>query len=390
MEDNTLGFDLSNVLTDEQLAALDSSSQSESKQETATPVTESKQDDIVNTENLNVEDLFSSESVGDGNIVEDSNKGKKDTTTTTSSGTPPKNLYSSIAEAFRVDGIFSDLSDDDISKIKTSEDFADVVEKQVQAKLDEKQRRIDNALNNGVEPSQIQLFENSISNLEKITDDYITDESDNGYNLRKNLIVNDFLNKGYDRTKAEALAQRSFDAKTDIEDAKYALKQNKEFYQNEYNKLLKEAEDNNKAFVEKRKKDLEALKKSILEEDKAFGELSVDSKTRQRVYDVISKPVYKDPDNNGEYLTEIQKYERDNHNDFMKYLGYMYVITDGFKTLNSITKTIEKKVTKKGIKELEHLVNTTQRNADGSLRMVSGVGDSESYLSGGWSLDTNN
>lgn len=390
MEDNTFGFDLSNVLTDEQLAALDSNNQPEFKQETATPVTESKQDDIVNTENLNADDLFSSESVGDGNIVEDSNKGKKDTTTEISSGTPPKNLYSSIAEAFQVDGIFSDLSDDDISKIKTPEDFADVVEKQVQAKLDEKQRRIDSALNNGVEPSQIQLFENSISNLEKITDDYITDESDNGYNLRKNLIINDFLNKGYDRTKAEALAQRSFDAKTDIEDAKYALKQNKEFYQNEYNKLLKEAEDSNKAFVEKRKKDLENLKKSILEEDKAFGELFVDSKTRQRVYDVISKPVYKDPDNNGEYLTEIQKYERDNHNDFMKNLGYLYVITDGFKTLNSITKTIEKKVTKKGIKELEHLVNTTQRNADGSLRMVSGVGDSESYLSGGWSLDTNN
>lgn len=387
MED--FGLNLENILSDEELAALNETPQGQSS--TQEPVQPAQtQEQVVNTEDLGISDLFSPEGVGDDKTKEKQTKDTKDTSTVQGGGTPPNNLYSSIAEAFQVDGIFSDLTDEDIAKIKTPEDFAEAVEKQMQSKLDERQKRIDKALNNGIEPEQIHLFETSIANLNKVTEEAITDDSDDGVSLRRNLIIRDYLNKGYDEAKATALAQRSFDAKTDVEDAKFALQQNKDFYQKKYNELLQEAEDSAKTIKEKRQKDLDSLKKSILEGDKAFGELSVDAKTRQRVYDVISKPVCKDPDNEGGFLTEIQKYERENHNDFMKNLGYLFVVTDGFKTLGNLTKTIEKKVTKKGIKELEHLVNTTQRNPDGSLRMVSGVSDNESYLSGGWSLDTNN
>lgn len=385
-----IGLDLSNILSAEELAALNSA-QEEPKQGTAPEQKQETQEEVISTENLEASDLFGSESVGDNGGTEDIHGQVTDTSTQEGEGTPPKNnLYSSIAEAFQVDGIFSDLTNEDISKIQTAEDFANAVEKQIQAKFDERQRRIDKALNNGIEPQQIQVFETSIANLNRITEDNLKDESDAGINLRKSLIVRDYLNRGYDEQKALALAQRSFDAKTDIEDAKFALQQNKDFYQQKYKELQDEAENSARALEENRKKEIAALKKLVLEGDKAFGELTVDAKTRQRVYDVISKPIYKDPDRDGEFLTEIQKYEKENHNEFMKNLGYLYVITDGFKTLGNLTKTIEKKVTRKGIKELEHLVNTTVRNPDGSLRMVSGVSDNESYLSGGWSLDTNN
>lgn len=385
-----IGLDLSNILSAEELAALNSA-QEEPKQGTAPEQKQETQEEVISTENLEASDLFGSESVGDNGGTEDIHGQVTDTSTQEGEGTPPKNnLYSSIAEAFQVDGIFSDLTNEDISKIQTAEDFANAVEKQIQAKFDERQRRIDKALNNGIEPQQIQVFETSIANLNRITEDNLKDESDAGINLRKSLIVRDYLNRGYDEQKALALAQRSFDAKTDIEDAKFALQQNKDFYQQKYKELQDEAENSARTLEENRKKEIAALKKLVLEGDKAFGELTVDAKTRQRVYDVISKPIYKDPDRDGEFLTEIQKYEKENHNEFMKNLGYLYVITDGFKTLGNLTKTIEKKVTRKGIKELEHLVNTTVRNPDGSLRMVSGVSDNESYLSGGWSLDTNN
>lgn len=385
-----IGLDLSNILSAEELAALNST-QEEPKQGTAPEQKQETQEEVISTENLEASDLFGSESVGDNGGTEDIHGQVTDTSTQEGEGTPPKNnLYSSIAEAFQVDGIFSDLTNEDISKIQTAEDFANAVEKQIQAKFDERQRRIDKALNNGIEPQQIQVFETSIANLNRITEDNLKDESDAGINLRKSLIVRDYLNRGYDEQKALALAQRSFDAKTDIEDAKFALQQNKDFYQQKYKELQDEAENSARTLEENRKKEIAALKKLVLEGDKAFGELTVDAKTRQRVYDVISKPIYKDPDRDGEFLTEIQKYEKENHNEFMKNLGYLYVITDGFKTLGNLTKTIEKKVTRKGIKELEHLVNTTVRNPDGSLRMVSGVSDNESYLSGGWSLDTNN
>ena len=70
----------------------------------------------------------------------------EDTTETKDTGASPKNnFYSSIAKALKEDGVFPDLDDDDANSIEEAEDLAEVIEKQVQARLDEKQRRIDEA-----------------------------------------------------------------------------------------------------------------------------------------------------------------------------------------------------------------------------------------------------
>lgn len=382
------GLNLDNILSEEEILELTSSGENEKETEETSAPNETEET-IENTENLSIDDLFGSESVGDGNHKEEENKDKKESTTTeNSTGTSPNNLYSSIAQAFKVDGVFSVLDDEDISKVSSAEDFTELVDKLVETKLTEEQQRVSKALKAGVEPSQIQAYEQTIANLKSITDEAISDESDQGINLRKSLIISDFINKGYSQDKAEKLAQRSFDNNTDIEDAKDALEQNRTFFEGQYKTLLDEANKTAKQQKEKRQKEAEALRKSILEEDKAFGEIEVDKNTRQRVYDVINKPFFKDSE--GNYFTELQKYEMDNHAEFMKKLGYLYVITDGFKSLDRVSKSIEKKVRNKGLKELEQTLNTTLRNPDGSLKFVSGVGDGESYMNSGWSIDTNN
>lgn len=382
MEDFSL--DLSNILNDEQLNALNNEGEKKEKQDTPPEIKEN-----TSTENLTASELFDSESVSKSD--EDNKKIIKDDNdiSVLNTDAPPKNIYSSIAKAFKTDDIF-DLSDEEIDNIKTSDDFANAIEKQIQSKFDERQKRIDDALNNGVPADSIKMFENNIGILNSITDENIEDESEQGIELRRNLIIRDYLNRGYTEEKAAAMAQRSFDSNNDIDDAKDALQQNKDFFKREYNKLLTEA----KKKADKEKKDIadaaERLRKSIFEEKKAFGELDVDKGTRQKIYDTISKPYYKDPAT-GQYLTELQKYEKDNHNDFMKNIGYLYVITDGFKTLGNITKTIERKVNNKGIKNLENIINTTYRNSDGSLRLINdSTSDKESYFSGGWTLDLNN
>ena len=63
-------------------------------------------------------------------------------------GTPNK-LYSSIATALREEGVFPDLSDDNLKDIKEAGDFRKLIEEQVNNMLDEKQKRIDVALNSG-------------------------------------------------------------------------------------------------------------------------------------------------------------------------------------------------------------------------------------------------
>ena len=257
----------------------------------------------------------------------------------------------------------------------------DLVEEQIQSKLDERQKRIDQALNAGIEPTQVQRFENNIKILNSITDEAISEEGEKGENLRKNIIYEDYIQKGFSKERAIKAVERSITAGTDIEDAKEALQSCKEQVTKAYNNAVKEAEEVKAKEEKELKEQAEALKKSILSDKKPFGDLEIDKNTRQRVFDAISKPVFTDPET-GERLTAIQKFEADNHNDFMKYVGLTYVLTDGFKSLDGLVKGKVKKEIGKGLKELEHTLNNTARNSDGTLKFTSGVNsDPESAFS---------
>lgn len=303
------------------------------------------------------------------------------------SSTSQNNFYSSIAKALKEDGIFPDLDDSIANKIKAPEDFAEVVENQIKSKLDDRQQRIDRALNVGVEDSEINKYETALNYLDSLKDSDINDEGDKGENLRKQLIYQDFINRGYTKERAEREITKSFNAGTDLEDAKEALSSNKEYFKNSYDLLIEEAEE----FAEKEreiiKEQAEALKKSILEESTLFGDINIDKSIRQKAFEAISKPKYKDPDS-GELYTELQKYEKENKKEFLKNISLFFTITDGFKNIDKIVKTKVNKEMKKGIKELEHTLNNTSRNSDGSLKFVSGVNDDpESFFSKGWTID---
>ena len=336
------------------------------------------------TTEVNVDTLFTKpESVGSGK----DDKEEKEDTTPIEDGTSPKNFYSSIAKALKEEGIFPDLDDESYSKIKEPEDFRDLIEQQIQAGLDERQKRIDEALSVGVEPTEIKRYENTINFLGSIKEDSVTDESDNGEKLRKDLIYQDFVNRGYSKERATREVDKSFNAGTDIEDAKEALKSNMDFFKGKYDELINEAKAEAEQEEKERKEQAEKLKTSILNDKEVFGELSVDKPTRQRIYDSISKPVYKDPET-GEYYTAIQKYERDNRVDFLKNIGLIFTLTDGFKNLDGLVKGKVKKEVKKGLRELENTLNNTARTSDGSLKYASGVNeDPESFIGKGWKLD---
>lgn len=336
------------------------------------------------TTEVNVDTLFTEpESVGSGK----ENTEEKEDTTPKGDGTSPKNFYSSIAKALKEEGIFPDLDDESYSKIKEPEDFRDLIEQQIKAGLDERQKRIDEALNAGVEPTEIRRYENTMNFLDSIKEENISDEGDKGENLRKNLIYQDFINRGYSKERAAREVQKSFNAGTDIDDAKEALQSNIDYFRDKYNELVNNAKSEAEQDEKERKEQAEKLKTSILNDKEVFGDLSVDKSTRQRIYDNISKPVYKDPET-GEYYTAIQKYEMDNRVDFLKNIGLIFTLTDGFKNLDGLVKGKVKKEVKKGLRELENTLNNTARTSDGNLKYVSGVDeDPESFIGKGWKLD---
>ena len=310
-------------------------------------------------EEINPDDLFDNpESVGSG---KDNQEEEEDTQSEKDKGTSPKtNFYSSIASALKEEGIFPDLDDDTLNGIKTPEDFAEAVEKTVQARLDERQKRIDAALQADVEPDEVRL--------------------------RKNLIYQDFRNRGYSEARAKREVEKSFNAGTDIEDAKEALESNREYFSTQYQDLIKEAQEEAKEEQRKIKEEAAQLKKSMLEDKEVFTGITLDKTTRQKAFENITKPVFKTED--GEYLTAIQKYEMDNPVEFRKYLSVLFTMTDGFKNIDGLVKGKVKKEVKQSLRELEHKLSSTARNSSGNPRYVGGVEeDTESYIGKGWDLD---
>lgn len=347
---------------------------------TGTPPPEEKKEEKETTEEVDTDNLFP-ESVGS---EEKENKEKEDTTPEGDGTSPKTDFYSSIAKALKEDGIFPDLDNDTIDGIKDPEGFAEAIKKQISAGLDETQKRVNDALEVGVDPNAVQYFERAISQMDDIKEEDITNE-ETGENLRKQLILRDFMNRGYSKERAEREVKKSLDAGTDVEDAKESLEEIKKHLHKQYDDLIKEAQEEERKEEEQRKKDIEDLKNSMLDDKDVFGDLKVDKATRQKALDTVSKPVWKDPET-GDYYTALQKYEKENKLDFLKYVGLIFTLTDSFKSLDGLVKEKQKKEARKGISALEKVINSTQRGSDGNLEYVTGVNDKESYL-GKFTLD---
>ena len=380
------GLDFGTMLDDEQMNSLFGEQEEDTQpeeEETGGGEDKDKNKDKNNTAEVDPENMFGDkpESVGS-----EEHKDNEEDTTSTEDGTSP-DFFSSIANAFAEEGIFPDLDEETIKGIKTAQDFRDAIDEQIKAGLDEQQRRVAEALNNDVEPDKIRQYEGLIAYLDTIDDKAISAEGEQGETLRKKILFQDYINRGFSKERAEKAVNRAIENGTDVEDAREALESNKTFFKEEYQQMLDDAKKAKDEEKEKDKEKAERIKKSILEGDlKLFEDVDVDKKVRQEAYDAISKPIYKDP-KTGETYTAVQKLELDNSEEFLAKLGLIYALTDGLKSLDGLVKKKVKKEVKRGFSELEQKINNTRRDSRGNLRFASGVDDTESILGKGMKLD---
>lgn len=393
-----LGFD--NILGEQEIENLftpeegkeDETPKADEEQKTSEISTEEPQEKEKNNtaEAVNPEELFDDtedEKPEDVGSEKKDVKEKEDTITDKDSGTSPNNFYSSIANALAVDGVFPNLTEDTVKKASDAESFSQLIDDEVNARLNSQQQRILKAMDNGVEPDTIKKYENTLNYIASITEPQLMEEGDQGEELRRNIIYQDFINKGYTPEKAKKYTERSIDAGNDIDDAKDALQSNREYFTHAYNDLLQEAQERADAERAERAKQSDALKNSLLKDKDLMGDIDIDSSLRKKAFENISRPMYKDPET-GEYLTAIQKYEMEHRPEFIKYMGLFYTLTNGFKDFNSFTKGKVKKEVRKGLRELEHTLNNTNRTSDGSLKMVTTAKDDPySYIGKGVRLD---
>lgn len=304
------------------------------------------------------------------------------------SGGSSPNLYSSIASALKKDGIFPDFSDDELASVKTPEDFAELFEKAVTSRYDERLKRIDEALNNGVEPDSIKKYEQTLDYLNGLSEDTISEEGEDGEGLRRHLIYNDLINRGYTQERAQRELEKSFKSGSDIDDAKDALAALKKFYTDGYDNLRNEAKRQADSAREAQKKQAEDLRKMIIDDEVKLGDLKLDKKTKTRIYDAISKPVHRD-EASGRLFTAIQQYQREKPLEFLKQIGMWFVLTDGGKNLDGFVKPQVAAKKNESIRELSRKINASSFNSDGSLNYLSGGGSEpgdDILLSDDWKI----
>lgn len=294
--------------------------------------------------------------------------------------------FPSLAKAFKEDGILSNLTEEELKKIKTGEDFSTAIENEVKHRLDEKNKRVSEALELGVAPTKIKQSEDVINYLESLTTEILEDETEKGVNIRSNLIVQDFLNKGFTQERAVKEAKKSIAAGTDLEDAMEALESNKEYYKKEYSDIINTA----KQEAEEHKKRVQTIrtdiKNIILNEKEVFENLKLTDNIKKQAIESIQKPVFTDPE--GNQYSAIQKYEKENPAEFMAKLGIIYTITDGFKNLEKITSMQKAKLKKSAISELESTLLNNSSLDNGNVSFANNLGsDNNTHDKGDFILD---
>lgn len=379
MED--FSFDINGLLSDEEANALFDENQNGAKEKVTEPEIQEPEEkeqsnDAEEPESQEPEKVGAEDENGNGDAATDGD------------GSSPTKFYSSIASALRNDGIFPEFDDSEIEKIESPEDFAELMEKAVTSRFDERMKRIDAALGNGVAPDTVRAYEQTLQYLGSINEEALSAEGEEAENLRRQLIYNDLINRGYTQERANREIEKSFKSGSDIDDAKDALAALNKFYSDGYQRIQDESKQKAEEAKKARQQNSDKFKKMILDDEIKLGDYELDKKTKQRVFDAVSKPVYKDPDS-GQLLTAVQKFQKENPLEFLKQLGMWFVLTDGGKDTAGFSQKSARLEKNKSIRDLERKINASQLGSDGNLRYMGGGNGNgqDPLLSDGWKVD---
>lgn len=344
--------------------------------------TENQEDDgtggnVTNISDEEAADIFNNngkDSDEKDDSEKDEEKVEQNTTKQEEQRTEPTNNqqnvdFSSIAKQFADEGIW-ELDDEEV---KDADSFKSLIKKAIESGIDEKTKRVSELLDMGADSKDIKEFEDTIEYLHGIQNDDILAEGEDGDNLRKRLIMQDLINNGVDEQEAVTKVKEIFKKGNDITEAKKALQANKEYFQKAYKEMAEEQRKKADEWDKSVQKQTEELKTSIMSNDKFLGELDIDEKIKKQALANLSEPKFKDKQS-GQMLTAIQRYERENKTEFLKNLGLVFTLTDGFKNMDKlVNKAVNRRVNNE-ISGIEDLLKNPS-GSDASLSMVTGAND---------------
>lgn len=255
-------------------------------------------------------------------------------------------LYSTLAAEFKAKGVLANL-DLDKEKITSMEDINKALEREIESRLTGRQRKIDEAINAGVPAKEIDKQLKSVESLKGISQDFVSDPENSDF--RKNVIAQDFINKGYNKEKAIVLAQRSIDAGEDVQDAIDSLNEIISLEESKIDKLITGER-------EKESKAINDIKELIQEKEEILPGIKLTIEQKEALYN----SVITDKGNKENAFMKAQ--QEDPLGSRMK-LEALFFITKGFTDFSAFGKSQETKISN----SIESLLRGTSFTSDGRV-----------------------
>lgn len=231
-----------------------------------------------------------------------------------------------FASALAEEGVISLPEGKDV---KSYNDLVAAIQEEIKknefAGLNEKQKDYLNALSKGVSHDEYLKLSSKIEAVENITAESLKENED----LQKQLLVEDYISRGYSKEKAENLSQRSIDLNTLYEDSLESLNNKKESVKKE----KEQTEKQRLADIENQKKQIveiqEKIKKTVFDETaEVIPGIKFNKKVANEVYDALTKPA--GYDENQQPITRAQKVRSEDPIKFEHTLNTLLVLTKNF------------------------------------------------------------
>lgn len=251
----------------------------------------------------------------------------------------PSSPLTSLTSALREDGVLSSLSEDEVKDIKSGEDLIKVLRKQIEdneySDLSLDQQEYLKALRSGVPDATYREVKSTVTKLNELRPEQL--ESDDAEEFRKQVLVKDFMTKGFDQAEAEKYALRSVELGEDIEDSKKALGRIKATEETRLRQLSADAEHRQKQVTEDYNKRVNELKLKVDNTNEILPNVKINESTQGKIFDLMTKTAGYDRNNNP--VNAVVKNMMEDQEYLVK-LNYLHVLTDGFKDFSSLTGTV--------------------------------------------------
>lgn len=259
--------------------------------------------------------------------------------------------YNTFALALSEEGLIS-LNKDE--KIESFNDLKSIIARTIKENefsgLTEHQRTYLESIRNGIPEDEVISSLKTMESFSKITDSQLEEDE----TLRLELITQEFISKGYDKSKADKLAKRSVELGEDTDDAKEALINLKKTEEARLKNANKQREEQARLAEEQYAKNLSKIKETIQKTESIIPGIPLNSRIKDETFESMTKVVAYDE--SGNPLNALGAALQKNREDIELKLNYLFTVTKGLTDFTALKASTKSTV----LKELENQLSNTQ------------------------------